>query len=130
MKNPDKTPLDDKLTIAAEVLYLLNLLLFPGIAFLILTALYLLKRRHGSALLLNHLAQTIGVSMIAGILMAILGLGIWVYGDLNSGYTWLCILTYFTTLHIALIFMGVIGLVKAMNQEHISYFLLGRMFRQ
>ena len=45
--------------VAAESLYLVNLLLVPGLAFVLLLLLYFLKRNQVSAFTLNHLQQTV-----------------------------------------------------------------------
>ena len=122
--------LDNKsLAIAAEVLYLLNLLLFPGLAFVVLALLYLSTRAAIQPLALNHLSQTVGVSVLGGsLLVVVLGL-VFLFGNFDSPYIWVGIVFYFTFVHSALIFMGIFGLIKALNEEHFVFPILGRMFR-
>ena len=124
MESPDgKT-----LAIAAESLYLVNLLLLPGIAFALLLVLFLWQRRDASPLAANHLAQTIGVSVLGGALLVVTLL-IALLGGFDSGYTWVVVVLYFTFIHSTLIFMGVLGLVRALSGQHYRYPLLGRLFR-
>jgi len=122
--------LDSKsLAVAAEILYLLNLLLFPGLAFVVLASLYLSTRAIAPGLALNHLSQTVGVSVLGGSLLAVvLGL-VYLFGNFDSPYTWVGIVFYFTFVHSALIFMGIFGLIKALNEEHFVFPVLGRIFR-
>lgn len=117
------------LAIQAETLYLVNLMLAPGLAFLLLLGLYWLNRNKADALATNHLSQTVGVSIAGGALI-VLAVGIFLYaGGMASGYTLMTIVLYFTFIHSSLIFMGIIGLVKAMAGEHYVYPLIGRPFR-
>ncbi len=117
------------LAITAEALYLTNLMLAPGLAFVLLLGLYWFNRNTTDALARNHLSQTVGVSLTGGALIAVAG-GIFLYlGGLTSGYTLMTLLFYFTFIHSSLIFMGVFGLVKAMAGEHFVYPLIGRLFR-
>ena len=65
------TPPGKTLAVSAEALYLVNLLLLPGLAFLALLVLYLIQRRQATPLASNHLAQTTGVSIIGGAFSAV-----------------------------------------------------------
>jgi uncharacterized Tic20 family protein len=117
------------LAVTAETLYLLNLLLVPGLAFAVLLVIYVLKKKQADPLAANHLSQTIGVSIIGGALIVmVIGLVIF-FGGFDSGYTWVVVVLYFTFIHSSLILMGVMGLVKALNAEHYSYPLIGKYFQ-
>jgi uncharacterized Tic20 family protein len=117
------------LAIQAETLYLVNLMLAPGLAFVLLLALYWFNRNTTDELAMNHLSQTVGVSVTGGALI-IIAIGIFLYtGGMESGYTLMTLVFYFTFIHSSLIFMGVFGLVKAMAGEHYVYPLIGRPFR-
>ncbi len=119
---------DRSLAIAAETLFLLNLLLLPGLAFLMLLGLHL-SRRHGlSALARNHLSQTVGASLLGGGLIVCVIALIIALGGFDSGYTWMVVVLYFTFIHSSLILMGVLGLVKAMAGERFRFPLIGRWF--
>ena len=117
------------LAVTAETLYLVNLLLAPGLAFVLLFVLFLARRKDAPPLAANHLSQTVGASILGGVLIVlIIGL-ILLLGGFDSGYTWMVVILYFTFLHSSLIFMGVIGLVKALSSQHFVYPLIGRPFR-
>jgi hypothetical protein len=62
---------EESLAVMAEALYLANLLILPGIAFLILLRLYLRHRHSASGIGLAHLQQTLSGSIWAGILLVI-----------------------------------------------------------
>ncbi|MEZ5540846.1 MAG: hypothetical protein R3F42_02260 [Pseudomonadota bacterium] len=117
------------LAIAAETLYLVNLLLLPGLAFLALLVLYLSRRHTAAPLAANHLSQTTGVSIIGGALIVTVLLAIVLLGALDTAWTWVVAILYFTFVHSTLILLGVLGLVRAMAGEHYRYPLLGRYFR-
>jgi len=124
MNKPGQT-----LAIAAETLFLLNLLLIPGLGFALLLMVYLFTKPQADAIAANHLSQTLGVSMIGGALIVSVISVIVLLGGFDSGYTWMVVIFYFTFVHSALIFMGVFGLVKALNAEHFCYPLIGKLFR-
>ncbi len=117
------------LAVTAETLFLVNLMLAPGLAFAALLALYLVKRKDADSLAANHLSQTIGVSVIGGVLIVLIIALILMLGGFDSGYTWMAVILYFTFIYSSLILMGVVGLVKAMNGQHFSYPLVGRPFK-
>jgi len=48
-------------------------------------------------------------------------------GSLDSGYTWMAVIVYFTCIHSSLILTGASGLVQALNGQHFSYPLVGRL---
>jgi hypothetical protein len=60
------------LAVLAEALYLINLLLLPGIAFVLLLGLWLKYKDSAPALARQHLKQTTFVSMIGGFLIIVL----------------------------------------------------------
>lgn len=117
------------LAVAAETLYLLNLLLMPVLAFLVLFILFLVYRRTASPLAANHLSQTTGVSVLGGTLLVVVMTPVALFGGIDSGWTWVVLVLYFTFIHSTLILLGVLGLVRALNAEHFRYPVLGRLFR-
>jgi len=117
------------LAITAESLFLVNLMLAPGLAFAALVLLYLLKGKDAEPLPANHLSQTLGVSVIGGVLLVVIIALILLLGGFDSGYTWMVVVFYFTFIHSSLIFMGVFGLVKALNGQHFVYPWIGRPFK-
>jgi uncharacterized Tic20 family protein len=123
------TPPGKNLAVTAESLYLVNLLLLPGVAFLALLVLYLARQRHAAPLAANHLAQTTGVSLVGGALLVTVIVAVILLGGLDAAWTWVIAVLYFTFIHSTLILLGVLGLVRALSGQHYRYPLLGRFFR-
>ena len=117
------------LAVKAESLYLVNLMLLPGLAFVLLLLLYWFNRGRTDALAANHLSQTVGLTVTGGALIVVVSALFIFLGGLDSGYTWMVVVIYFTFIHSSLILMGVMGLVKAMAGEHYVFPLIGRPFR-
>lgn len=109
----------------AELLYLLNLSFLPGIAFLLLLQLNARHKVTGTALTRCHLKQTLTASVWAGILLiAVTGL-ILIFGGFAQAWTWVVLIIYFTSIHAALILLGVVGLTRAQAGKHFHYPLIG-----
>lgn len=112
------------LAIVAESLYLLNLLLIPGLAFLGLLWLYGRHRHHAPLLARNHLQQALCASVAAGLLL-IGGVGlVLLLGGTDSGGVWAAVVLYFTICHATLILLGIQGLVRALAGKMQRYPLL------
>jgi uncharacterized membrane protein len=121
---PDKSS-DTGLAIAAEVLYISNLLLLPGLSFLILMAVYFSKKDQASALAASHLSQTFVASLWAGIMLILVNGLILLLGGYNGSWTWVILITYFTVCHSAFVMLGILGLAKAMAGQCWRYTLIG-----
>jgi hypothetical protein len=114
------------LAVTAEALYLANLLLAPGLAFLILLTVYLKTRRHAPPLAAAHLSQTVSASLWAGVLLVIANLAILVLGGYRGAHTWVIVILYFTLAHSSLVLCGALGLSRALAGQCWRYPLLGR----
>jgi len=114
------------LAVWAETLYLANLLLAPGLAFLMLLWLYFKRSTDMPALARCHLRQTISASVWAGILLVIANIAIILFGGYAAPKTWVIVIIYFTTCHSTLVLLGVLGLAKAMAGQKYVYPLVGR----
>ena len=114
------------LAVWAEVLYLGNLLIAPGLAFLMLLWLYFKRSADTPALALCHLRQTISASVWAGVLLVIANITIILLGGYAAPKTWVIVIIYFTTCHSTLVLLGVLGLAKAMAGQKYVYPLVGR----
>jgi hypothetical protein len=112
--------------VAAEALYLVNLLLLPGVGFLVLLALYLRNLRVAPPLAVCHLRQTLSASLWAGALLLVANVMILLLGGYHSPYTWMVVIIYFTTCHATLVLLGVMGLAKAMAGQCFRFPLVGR----
>ena len=113
------------LAIAAESLYLVNLLLLPGLAFLALLWLYFRHRDDAPALARGHLRQTLSASLWAGALLVIVNLLIVALGGYAAAWTWVVVILYFTTAHTTLIVLGILGLARALAGQPYRYPLIG-----
>lgn len=111
--------------VQAEALYLINLLLAPGLGFI---GLLWLARHHAndpSELTRCHLRQTIVASLWAGVLLlAVTLLIVWLGGFQNPA-TWVVLILYFICCHSVLILFGVLGLARAMAKQVFVYPLIG-----
>lgn len=113
------------LAITAEVLYLVNLLLLPGIAFIALLLVYFIKRNTDAPLASCHLRQTLHASLWAGVMLVLVNAIIIYFGGFQSPSTWIVVILYFTTIHATFIFLGTIGLARAMNGKHYHFPVVG-----
>jgi len=114
------------LAVAAEVLYLANLLVLPLIAFLTLGALFLRCDKETPPLAAAHLKQAFSGSLWAGILLVVINVPILALGGYGGVHTWILIILYFTVCHSALVLLGVVGLAKAMAGQCWRFPLVGR----
>ncbi len=112
---------EQRLAVWAEVLYLLNLLLLPGIAFIILFGLFVKHRRHTSAFVRSHLKQTVMFSIWAGILLLLVSLSMVMLGGFAQVYTWVMLILYFTVVHASFVLIGVLGLSQALAGKIFSW---------
>lgn len=112
--------------IAAESLYLVNLLLAPGLGFVLLLGLWWRSRDGASPLASSHLAQTLSGSLWAGILLVVANGLILLLGGYRGPNVWAIVITYFTLCHSMFIVFGAYGLAKAMAGQCWRYPLVGR----
>jgi len=111
--------------VAAESLYLANLLVLPGLAFVALVLLWR-RQRAGAPLARAHLAQTMSASLWAGVLLVVANALIVLLGGYDGPATWVIVITYFTVCHSALVVFGAYGLAKAMAGQCWRFPLVGR----
>jgi len=113
------------IAIAAESLYLINLLLLPGIGFVLLVWLWWKYQVSAPPLARCHLWQTLSASVWAGMLLIFVNGLIMFTGGYQSPGVWVIVILYFTTCHSVLVLLGVIGLTKAMSEQGFHYPLIG-----
>lgn len=116
------------LAVLAESLFLINLMLLPGIAFAILASLWLKHRDSAPPLARQHLRQATLVSLWGGALIVIFGGVILLAGGLDAGWTWVVLVLYFTAIHSTLILLGMYALIKAMAGQRWRFPLIGPRF--
>jgi uncharacterized Tic20 family protein len=125
--SPPDYEADTRLAVTAQVLYLVNLLLLPGLAFVIMLLLYMTKRNSASDFSLFHLRQAISATLWAGILLVGCNVLILLTGGYDGPWTWVIIIIYFTMAHSTLIILGMIALIKAMAGQYWRYPLIGKL---
>lgn len=113
------------LALAAEGLFLANLLIAPGMAFLALAWLWWKNRENGPLLARQHLHQAFWVSLYGGILIVALSAIFILAGGLYWEWTWVLVILYFTCVHSTLVLCGMFGLARAMAGQAFRYPLIG-----
>jgi hypothetical protein len=113
------------LAVKAEALYIINLMLAPGLGFLLLALLWHKHRRTAPSLARNHLTQTFVVSLWGAVLLVAACALIVLLGGLDWAWTWVIVVLYFTMVHSTLILLGVLGLAKAMAGKPYVFPLIG-----
>jgi uncharacterized Tic20 family protein len=115
-----------ELAVIAESLYLANLLLLPGIAFVILLVLYWRRARSAPPLALCHLRQTLSASLWAGMLLVMINGLIIALGGYTAAQLWVIVILYFTIGHSTFVMLGILGLARALAGQKFVYPLVGR----
>ncbi len=113
------------LAVLAEALFLINLLLAPGIGFAILLWLWLRHKDSAPPLARQHLKQTTFVSLVGGLLIVSLSGLVLALGGLDWEWTWVILILYFTCIHSTLVLFGMYGLIKAMAGQTWRFPLIG-----
>ncbi len=125
MSPSGETPAGVTLAVTAESLYLVNLLLLPGLGFLMLLALWWKRRDEAPAVARAHLDQTLRGSLWAGLLLVVANGLILLFGGYQGPAVWVVVITYFTMCHATLVVYGAYGLAKAMAGQCWRYPLIG-----
>ena len=118
-----------KLAIAAEALFLANLMIAPGVAFVLLVLLWAIMRRRADALTLNHLEQTVVASLWGGAALFGVSLAIFLLGGLDNPWSWVVGVLYFLCFHASLILGGVVGLNRAILARPWRFPVIGPCIR-
>ena len=127
--SPETDAPHSSIAIAAQVLYLVNLLLLPGLAFIALVVLYRMQGNGPDQLARLHLRQALSASLWAGILLVAANGLILLLGGYDGPWVWMVVILYFTIAHSTLIILGMIGLIKAMAGQVWSYPLIGSLLK-
>jgi uncharacterized Tic20 family protein len=123
---PQKLPEGCDLAIASQAFYIVNMLLAPGLGFLMLMALYpYCKRRRPPKIAMNHLRQAIAATLWATVIVVIFLALIWFTGGYPSPYFWPLLTIYFVFFHLPMSYVGIVGLGKALSGENYRYPVIG-----
>ena len=113
------------LAVLAASLYLLNLLLLPGMAFGVLVWLWATRRRDASSVDRSHLDNALRGSLLAGTMLVGVALFILIPGGFGHPATWVALILYLVTFHAAFVLVGVLMLVKALAAQPFCFPLVG-----
>ena len=126
MKILEPTAQEIQLASVAATLYLLNILLLPFAAFLLLLLLYQRQRHNVSTLVQCHLIQALRASICAGFMLILVSACILLFGDLRHIGTWMVLILYVLCVHSVFILFGVFALTKALSGKLYLYPLIGK----
>jgi uncharacterized Tic20 family protein len=118
-------PEGQPLAVTAEGLYLANLLMLPGIAFIAILWLYFRNKESAPKLALCHLRQTVSATLWAIAIILVLNGVIIASGGYGTSRMWMIIMIYFEVIHVPLILIGVVGALKALQGKPFKYPLIG-----
>lgn len=121
-------PHDDpgrRFAVIAESLYLANLLIAPGLAFLGLVWLWRRVDVRALPLARQHLRQTLAASLWAGALLGGLSAIILLIGGFASMWSWFAVILYFIVFHSTLVLCGMVGLSRAIAGQPYRFPLIG-----
>jgi uncharacterized Tic20 family protein len=126
MKILEPTAQEIQIASVAATLYLLNILLLPFAAFVLLLLLYQRQRHNVSTLVQCHLIQALRASICAGFMLILVSAGILLFGDLYQVGTWIVLILYVLCVHSVFILFGVFALTKALSGKLYFYPLIGK----
>ena len=114
-----------RLAILAEALFLANLLVAPGLAFLALLVLWRRHRDSAPLVVRNHLQQTVVASIYGGAMLIGVSVGIFLLGGFDDPWSWVLGILYFVSFHATLVIFGVVGLNHAILGRSWQYPFIG-----
>lgn len=115
-----------RLAIVAEALYLANLMIAPGIAWLLLALLWGRYGRSAAKLARCHLGEALRAGLWSGVMLLLVTAALMAFGNRDQPGVWVVAILYFVSIHASFILLGVLALVKAINGECWRYPLIGR----
>lgn len=114
-----------RLAVLAEALFLANLMILPGVAFLAIALVWHRHRNHPSPIVRNHLEQALFASLWGGAILIGVPLAGFLIGDVKDPTTWVVTILFFVCFHASLIIGGVIGLNRAILRKPWRFPVLG-----
>ena len=111
-----------------ESLYVANLLILPGLAFIALLYLFIKKRNSLPALARSHLDQTMSACIWIAFMFLTASATIMVmrYSGVEDVTLWMIVVMLFTILHASMVFLGILGLAKALSGKCYRYPVVGK----
>lgn len=114
-----------RIAVAAEMLFLANLLVAPGVAFVALLVLRQRQRDNASLVVRNHLQQTVIASLYGGGFLIGASVAIFLLGGFDNPWSWVLGILYFVSFHAMLVIFGIVGLNHAILGRSWQYPLIG-----
>ncbi len=118
-----------KAAVFAHLLFLMNITFLPIVSFIWLLVIYQKNKATADVEVLAHYHQSIVANIVSGVLLVIISGLILVIGDLQSAYTWMWLILYFTCIHSVLILLAVFAMMKANNGKPYSYPVIGKLWQ-
>lgn len=114
--------------ILVESLYVINLLLLPVLAFIVLVFLFLKKHGTLPPLAESHLEQTISASVWIAVMVFVGGMTIMMMSllGIEDVTLWIIVVILFTIIHATMVLLGVLGLAKALSGKCWRYPVVGK----
>ena len=120
-------PAGKSLAIAAESLYVANLLILPFLAFLILVVLYAKHHSAAPPLAASHLQQTVRASLWIAVMFVTASCMVLLMkqAGIDDVTLWIFVVLAFTIIHASMVLLGVLGLARALAGKCWRYPLFG-----
>ena len=129
--NDIELPQGCDLAIASEAFYITNMILAPGLGFIMLLFLRLhCKTRNAPAIAMNHLRQTMIATFVTGVIALLFTLAIYYTGGFASPWYWHLLGGYFIVFHVPLSWFGIVGFGRAISGENYRYPVVGMRLLQ
>lgn len=111
---------DDDISLASKAaLYsLLNLTVLPIIGFVMLVMLY--KKTKNDSISRYHATLGIKINIIAAVMLLLVSLVIILVSGLDSPWTWVYVISYFTIVHTTFIMTAIWSLVRSWSGNYLT----------
>lgn len=111
-----------------ESLYVANLLIVPGLGFLGLLYIFMTKYQTLPTLAKSHLEQTLSACVWIAVMFVTATTTIIAmkYSGVEDVTLWMIVVILFTLLHASMVFLGILGLSKALAGKCYRYLIVGR----
>jgi len=111
-----------------ESLYVANLLILPGLAFIALLYLFMTKHDSLPALARSHLEQTMSACVWIAFMLLTASTTIMImrFSGVEDVTLWMIVVILFTILHASMVFLGILGLAKALAGKCYRYPVVGK----
>ena len=119
---------DNKTAVLAESLYVANLLIAPGLAFIWLAIIFIKKHGKVGPLARAHLEQTIAASVWIAVMFFSAAITVLILNTagVEDLAIWMLVIILFTLIHATMVLFGVVGLAKALSGKCWRFPVVGK----